>query len=173
MSGYAKYPNKRIFWSREDDIPKLLSESMRCTRFELILRFLHLNDNSTLNPDDNLYKLRPLIDMLNTAFSKNEGLDEMLSVDESMIPYYGKHCAKQFIRGKPIRFGFKNWAICSSSGYLISFDVYSGKNISRENVFGLGGDVVVQLLNQAEVPSNSGHKLFIDNFFISVPLLKH
>lgn len=86
MSGYAKYPNKRMFWSREDDVPKLLSESMRCNRFELILRFIHFNDNSTLDPDDKLYKLRPIIDMLNTAFAEHGGLDEMLSVEESMIP---------------------------------------------------------------------------------------
>lgn len=39
MSGYAKYPNKRMFWSRKD-VPKLLAQSMPCNRFELILRFL-------------------------------------------------------------------------------------------------------------------------------------
>ena len=44
-----------------------------------------------------------------------------------MIPYYGKHYAKQFIRGKPIRFGFKNWALCTSSGYMMAFDIYVGK----------------------------------------------
>jgi hypothetical protein len=29
------------------------------------------------------------------------------SVDEVMIPYYGRHSSKQFIHGKPIRYGFK------------------------------------------------------------------
>lgn len=56
------------------------------------------------------------------------GLEEHLYVDESMIPYYGRHYAKQFIRGKPIRFGFKNWAICSSTGYMIAFEIYTGKS---------------------------------------------
>ena len=28
-------------------------------------------------------------------------------MDEVMIPYYGRHSAKQYIRGKPIRYGFK------------------------------------------------------------------
>ncbi|KAJ8912152.1 hypothetical protein NQ315_006116 [Exocentrus adspersus] len=36
-----------------------------------------------------------------------------------MIPYYGKHYAKQYIKGKPIRFGFKNWALCTSNGCYI------------------------------------------------------
>lgn len=108
--------------------------------------------------------------MLNTAFAKHGGLDEMLSVDETMIRILWETLCHAAYKGKTDTFGFKNWAICSS---FISFYVYSGKNLSRENVFGLGGDVVVQLLNQAEVPSNSGQKLFIDNFFTSVPLLKH
>lgn len=173
MSGYAKYPNKRMFWSREEDVPRLLSESIRCNRFEQILRFLHLNDNSKIDPSDRLYKLRPFIEALNTSFSVHGGIDEHLSIDESMIPYYGKHYAKQYIKGKPIRFGFKNWAICSSSGYLINFSIYTGKDSSRESTFGLGGDVVVKLIEQAGIPSNCGHKLFIDNFFTSVPLMRY
>ena len=27
-------------------------------------------------------------------------------VDESMVPYFRKHGAKQYIHGKPIKFGF-------------------------------------------------------------------
>lgn len=30
---------------------------------------------------------------------------------ESMVKYFGHNPAKQFIRGKPVRFGFKNWTI--------------------------------------------------------------
>ena len=48
------------------------------------------------------------------------------SVDESIIPYYGKHGTKQFIRGKPIRFGFKLWCITSSEGYLFHAEPYCG-----------------------------------------------
>jgi hypothetical protein len=29
------------------------------------------------------------------------------SVDEVMIPYFGRHGSKQFIYGKPIRYGYK------------------------------------------------------------------
>lgn len=59
---------------------------------------------------------------------KHGGIDEFLSIDESMIPHCGKHYAKQYIRGKPIRFGFKNWALNTSNGYMLQFDIYMGKN---------------------------------------------
>ena len=34
-------------------------------------------------------------------------LDQNLSVDESMVPYYGRRRTKQLIRGKSMRFGYE------------------------------------------------------------------
>ena len=45
-------------------------------------------------------------------------------IDESMIPYFGGHGTKQFIRGKPIRFGYKMWALTTPSGYLSQIEPY-------------------------------------------------
>ena len=36
-------------------------------------------------------------------------------IDESMIPYYGRHSAKQAILNKPIRMGFKSFCLNESS----------------------------------------------------------
>lgn len=176
LSGYGKYPNKRMYWSNENDVPKILSESMRLNRFELILRHFHINDNSKIDHENKLYKLQPLIDKLDQNFKYYGGLDEYLSIDESMIPYYGKHFAKQFIKGKPIRFGFKNWALCTNNGYMISFDIYTGRkrNVKNESdEFGLGGAVVLNLIRSAEIPPNCGYKIFMDNYFTSIHLLNH
>lgn len=171
LSGYAKYPNKRLYWSSNEDVPKILQNSIRCNRFEQILRNIHLNDNNNID-DDRLYKLRPLITELNNKFKMHGGLEENLSIDESMIPYYGRHYAKQFIKGKPIRFGFKNWALCTSSGYNVAFDIYMGKDENKK-VFGLGGDKVISLIEMAEVPPKQGYKIFFDNYFSSVDLFQH
>ncbi|XP_060801591.1 piggyBac transposable element-derived protein 3-like [Amyelois transitella] len=173
LSGYAKLPCKRLYFSKENDVPKILSDSIRCNRFEAILQHLHFNDNTFLSDSsDRLYKLRPLLDSLSESFRKHYGLDEHYSVDESMIPYYGKHYAKQFIRGKPIRFGFKNWALCASTGYMVAFSVYTGKATEKKD-FGLGGDVVLSLVEQGKLPSKSGVKIYFDNFFTSLSLLRH
>lgn len=172
LSGYAKYPNKRMFWNSGEDTPKILLNSMRLNRFEQLIRHMHFNDNLRNDSTDKLYKLRPLIDDLNKNFREHGGLDEYLSIDESMIPYYGKHHAKQYIKGKPIRFGYKNWALCSNTGYMVSFDIYTGKS-TNEKQFGLGGDVVISLVNSAGIPSNKGFKLYFDNYFTSITLLTH
>ena len=58
------------------------------------------------------------MDHINDAFKLMPRGTE-LSVDESIIPYYGRHGAKQFIKGKPIRFGFKLWVLAKPKGYII------------------------------------------------------
>lgn len=173
LSGYVKLPNKRLYFSKDNDVPKILAGSIRCNRFEAILQNLHLNDNTHLSASsDRLYKLRPLLDSLGESFQKHYGLDEHYSVDESMIPYYGKHYFKQFIRGKPIRFGFKNWAMCASSGYMTAFSLYTGKSSDKKD-FGLGGDVVLTLIELGKLPAQSGIKIYFDNFFTSLSLMRH
>ena len=95
---------------------------MSRNKFREILSNLHLADNTQIT-DDRHYKVRVLFEKLNFNF-KQYGSFANHSVDESIIPYYGKHGTKQFIRGKPIRFGFKLWCITSSEGYLLHAEPY-------------------------------------------------
>ena len=50
--------------------------------------------------------------------SKRPDFIFMYLIDELMIPYFGRNRAKQFVSGKPIRFGHKIWALTTPSGYL-------------------------------------------------------
>ena len=76
-------------------------------RFEEILRYLHLADNAKLIQGDKLAKVRPFYVMMNQRFLNTFQFDQQLCVDEFMIPYFGKHSAKEYIKGKPIKFGYK------------------------------------------------------------------
>ena len=127
LSGYAKYPNKRLYWSKENGTPSIFAEAMRCNKFEIILHHIHFNENVAIDKEDRLYKLRLLLSHLSQKFLELVTLEEHLCNDELMISYYGRHYAKQYIRGKPIRFGFKHWALCTSTGYMLAFHVYVEK----------------------------------------------
>ena len=91
-----------------------------------------------------------------------------------MCEYYAHHECKQFLRGKPIHFGFKICCGTTPLGYLIWFDPYQGKSaLSRlqDNGFGLGGNLVSHF---ADVLSGCGKKFFhlcCNNFFNSVKLV--
>ncbi|XP_068245384.1 piggyBac transposable element-derived protein 3-like [Palaemon carinicauda] len=118
FSGYNKLPYRRMYWCETlDAFNNLVSESIRRDTFDKILRSLHFPDNMKMT-DDRFYKVRSLFQHLNSV-SSLPFQQEFHSIDEIMIPYYGKHGAKQFIRDKPIRSGFKIWAACTSDGSLL------------------------------------------------------
>jgi len=102
--------------------------------------------------------------------------DEHLSIDESMLPYYGRHSSKQRIVGKPIRMGYKMWVLASSDGYIVQFEPYqgakkSGATRSSAVSWGLGESVVLDLLG--ELPVETSYHIFMDNYFTSLRLLYH
>lgn len=69
------------------------------------------------------------------------------SIDEHMIKFKGHNIMKQYIKNKPIKWGFKMWCRCeSSTGYLYHFDLYTGKKTNTE--IGLGESEVVCLTEQ-------------------------
>ncbi|KAJ8911933.1 hypothetical protein NQ315_016274, partial [Exocentrus adspersus] len=93
---------------------------------------------------------------------------ENLSVDEMIVLYYGHHSLKQFIRAKPIRFGYKLWAMCGNDGYCFNFSLYCGKE-KTDTTDPLGTRVVQKMLSVVEDPKN--HFVYFDNFFSSHSLL--
>ncbi|KAK9729598.1 Transposase IS4 [Popillia japonica] len=90
-----------------------------------------------------------------------------------MVPYFGSHFAKMFIKNKPVRFGFKIWCITSSDRYLYKCFPYGHRYLykcfpygRKQEVYselGLGAQTLIQLLSIVENPSN--HKVYFDNFF--------
>ena len=61
-----------------------------------------------------------------------------------MVRYYGNHYLKQFITEKPIRFGFKQCAMCcSGSGYCFHVDNFEAKCKEEQCVIGVLGAFVI------------------------------
>lgn len=174
VSGYVPVPRRRMFWEGRDDARNVLVyNSMRRNRFEEIFRFLHAADNNNLAQNDKMAKLRPLIEKMNENFIRYTPLTSCVSIDESMIPYFGRNGCKQFIRGKPIRFGYKAWVLATPSGYCVNFDVYQGrKSQQTDEKLGLGESVVTNFakLLQTNFPDFEC-SLFFDNFFTSTTLI--
>ena len=89
----------------------------------------HLVDNRELENNLNkMAKVAPIYDTLNSALVQYGIFHKFLSVDESMVPYYGRHSCKMFIRGKPIRFGYKIWCLCGENDYSYHLSIYTGKS---------------------------------------------
>ena len=108
-SGYNGVPRRKMLWELKKDCHNsLVSENIRRAEVDAVLACLHFRDNSNLN-DDPYFKVRPIFTNLNQCgqWIKKCASTGSYSVDETMVPYYGRHASKQFIRNKPIRFGYK------------------------------------------------------------------
>ena len=170
ISGYDVVPRRRMYWSYDADIHNnAISSGMSRDRFDEIQRYFHLCDNNNLTVEDKFSKVRPLLDLLNKKFLTHFIKQQNLCVDESMVPYYGRHGAKQFIRGKPIRFGYKMWVLATPLGFVLQFKPYQGA-LGRQSYpgLGMGGSVVFDLISNL---SDDPYHITFDNLFTSLKLV--
>ena len=47
--------------------------------------------------------------MMNESCFENFIPEKNISIDESMVPCYGRHGGKQYIQNKLVKFGYKLW----------------------------------------------------------------
>ena len=92
------------------------------------------------------------------------------SINQHMVKFKGRSGMKQYIKSKPIKWGFKFWFRCSSkSVYLYQMDIYLGRKQIPVFNLGLGGEVVLQLTKDLE---QSFCTVYFDNFFNSPKLIE-
>ena len=135
-------------------------------RFCVIKSCLHIADNHNL-VQSKVVKVLLLLKLLRTNCQQFDVFHKNLSIDESMVAYRGLHSVKQYIKGKPVKFGYKLWMLCSSDRYPYNFEIYCGKDESRTNP--LETHVGEKMLSPVTNPSQ--HVVFFDNFFTSNTLL--
>lgn len=134
MMGIHKLPRQKHYWSENDKLNvEVVSKLLSQNRFAKIQQYLHLSDKTKCIPHgepghDPLFKIRPLMDIVKHSFSEHYRPGREISIDEAMIKYNGRLYFKQYIRNKPTPWGVKVWCCCDPrNGYLLDFEVYTGK----------------------------------------------
>ena len=97
----------------------------------------------------------------------------MQSIDEQIIPTKSRCGIKRYMPKKPNKWGIKLWACCGISGIVYDFEIYACKAPnSQDEIPGImmGGNVVHCLTKN--LPYHQNFKLYFDNFFSSVTLMK-
>ena len=174
LMGINRLPAIKDYWSVEEGLGNpLIQKAMTRSRFFEILQNMHFSDNlQNLPPRDSeqydrAWKLRPLFDHLLKHFQEAMQPESHQSIDEHMCKFKGKSLMQQYMKNKPIKWGFKFWFRCGSkSGYLYEFDMYLGKKGNTE--FGLGESVVLSLCKSLK---DTNCYVYFDNFFTSPTLM--
>ncbi|XP_055551627.1 piggyBac transposable element-derived protein 3-like isoform X1 [Wyeomyia smithii] len=178
VAGYTGTTSFENMWSAEDDMRNLLVfNSMRRNRFNAIIQNLHFEKSfyTPVTVTDKFWRLRPLINMLNTNMLKNFHAEQNLSYDESMIPYFAK---QRFIHGKSLRFGYKAYALCTPSGYLVNFELYQEKsprtNDMYERCFGKCAAPLFYMIDDLHPEMRDlPFSFYFGNLFTGFPLLMY
>ena len=108
--------------------------------------------------------MRPLSNAINEQCILNYHPTQHVNVDESMVPYFAKYGAKQYIHGKSIKFGFKLWVMATALGCCIQFRPYTGKDsiLQEYGNIGLGlGAPIVGNLGKLSVMQTSNYHIVI------------
>jgi hypothetical protein len=149
--GINKLPKIRSYWDSNLFLGNAgFKTTMPSKRFQILNKYFHISDPRQENP-----------------------------TDEGLIKFNGRLSFKQYMPKKPNKFGIKIWMLADSETYFMPrFQVYLGKQQNAENADenyaeearGLGFKVV-DFLGKPDY--NTYRHFYFDNYFSSVPLLKH
>ena len=134
IMGMIDYPQIEDYWFTSWPFAtSTFSSVMSRDRFSLILRFLHLNDNSGYKQKgeagyDAIYKIRPFLTELLQRFEMMYTPEKELSLDEAMIRFKGRLSFIQYMPKKPTKWGLKAFVLADSkTGYTFRWHLYTGK----------------------------------------------
>lgn len=100
--------------------------------------------------------MRKLLDNCFKNFGLWADLEDILSVDEQMVPFKGRLAFKVYMRDKPIKRGIKIFALAGQSGYIHRFYVLgdtrplmpAAEADELEPTIGISGQTVLALLTK-------------------------
>ena len=169
-----KLPRSRMYWAAFTRIQQI-ADIMTRDRWEAIKRNLHFNNNENMPSmedanRDRLFKIRPLHDHLLPIYQQLPQ-QQVLCIDEQMVPFKGRSVLKQYLPMKPHKWGYKLFVLCDTQGIVHNFEIFTGK-ISPVDGFpdlGATSNIVIQLSKVVEADLN--HVLWFDNWYTSMNLL--
>ena len=156
-------------------IPLFYSSALPKNRYTAIKRYLHISDPDNTYTDAEWFKkVEPLNSTIRRRFQEVVVPASDVTVDEMMIRFHGRSKHSVRMPKKPIKQGFKIFAICQR-GYTYNWLFHSRINGTAEldftTQFAATQSVVYQLA--LSLPHDQGYhfNVYMDNLFTTVPLL--
>ena len=151
--------------------------------FQAILSNFQVSDGTLDLPrnhrlHDPLFKVRPMLDMMERNFVQSYKCGRDLSYDEGCCPYKGRIVFRCYNPSKPAKWHIKIFEVSDArTGYVVAFEIYTGKNktacANNADVLDPASTqttkVVVGLLQKGNL-LGKGHHVYMDNYYSSPDL---
>lgn len=186
MSTFNSRKSQKDYWSRDPFLAcHPIAAAMSRDKFLKIKSKIKFSKPTDISPTDKAWRVRAIFENFRKNLKQFGYFSTSLSIDETMIKFYGRTVLKQYIKDKPEQWGIKQWSLCNPEGYLFDCDIYCGKGsnpFSKGNSdildkCALGSKAVLQM-TQGLLTSVSPRKIikyhiYFDNYFSSPDLLVH
>ena len=178
--GLVHVPALSDYWRKSKlyDLPFPMT-LMSGRKFFAISTNLHLSDpqEDEINearrgsPEfDRLQKIKPMYIQMREACKANFQPYQDIAVDERMVASRARISFRQYMRDKPVKWGYKLFVLADSRcGYTWDYFVYEGK-MQVGSGRGLSYDSVMELVSIKHL--GAGYRLYVDNFYTSPALFR-
>ena len=105
---------------------------MICRRYQKLTQYLHVSDRDNEPAQnsadyDKLYKIHPVLNMVQDSFAESYKPGQNQIIDEGMIAFKGRPNYVQYLSSKSIKIEIKVWMCCDvDTACLHHFEVYRG-----------------------------------------------
>ena len=120
LMGINRLPEIRDYWSNNEYMHySPIADRITGDRFEQITRYLYFADNDTLSARgeegfSRLQEVEPIVSALKHNFQAAYYPHCQVSIDKAMISFKGWSSMKQYLPLKPVKRGFKVWAMADT-----------------------------------------------------------
>jgi hypothetical protein len=187
--GVHREPNYKVYWEtpRPNGPIHALSKHMSLNRFENLRHYLHISKpsletselpQSSLDNDDDInkfwwWRLEPMISTFRDGCQRYLILGTAVAIDEIMVRFYGRSSDTYKMPNKPIKQGYKIFAL-ASDGYVWHFQLASRQHgigeLEKVDELTPTSSMVLQMARLLPRFPNSHFVIYMDNYFTSIPL---
>lgn len=138
--GIYQLPNRGMYWEKGIFHSNFVHESMSESRFNFIFNNWHYEDISVLLQNERnaktkesaFFQVDQFLEKLSSNFQRYFRCGQNVDIDETTIPYKGRHRYKFYNPNKPNKWHFKGYCLNDSeTGYLYNFFMYKGRDENR------------------------------------------
>ncbi|UYV69595.1 hypothetical protein LAZ67_6004045 [Cordylochernes scorpioides] len=131
ISGVKRHLTYKELWALDGTGLAIMRAVMSQERFLFLLRCLRFDNIHTRigrKKEDKLAAIRDFVESFIVNCKKLYTPGSYMTIDEKLVPFRGRCDFKQYLQGKPAKYGLKVYALCDArTFYTLNLEVYCGK----------------------------------------------
>lgn len=181
IMGEKKLPSKKLYWVKYHTDPRLSLLFPTYGDFSFMTRNLHFLDTTVFskeeqrekNKRDSFWKMGDFPTSVSALFKKFRMPSKLLTVDEFVIPFKGRHRSRMMNKDKPEKYHLKGFSLNEAgTGYCLGFYMYRGAEEQRPSNVSASAWPIHALLGGYTEIHHAGYHLCADNWFTGVGLIQ-